>query len=108
MSQNDTEIEDSEEQEPRNEKLVDVSEAIRYRKRAQLAEQKKILLEQALAEQRSEIENLNKNISQMAIERQLIDKFVSAGVRDLETAVIIGRDRFEKTPMFLRMRLFNR
>jgi hypothetical protein len=96
MSQNDTEIEGSEEQETRNEKLVDVSEAIRYRKRAQLAEQKKTLLEQELADQRGEIEKLNKNISQMAIERQLIDKFVSAGVRDLETAVIIGRDRLVK------------
>ncbi|MCE5340531.1 MAG: hypothetical protein LLF92_05310 [Planctomycetaceae bacterium] len=96
MSQNDTEIQGSDEQEQRGEKLVDVSEAIRYRKRAQMAEQKKTLLEQALIEHKSEIEKLNRNISQMSIERQLIDKFVSAGVKDLEAAVIIGRSRLEK------------
>jgi hypothetical protein len=96
MSQNDTEIQGSDEQEQRGEKLVDVSEAIRYRKRAQLAEQKKTLLEEALIEHKSEIEKLNRNISQMAVERQLIDKFVSAGVKDLEAAVIIGRSRLEK------------
>ena len=96
MSQNDTEIESSDEQEQRGEKLVDVSEAIRYRKRAQIAEQKKTLLEQELAEQRSEVEKLSKNVSQMTVERQLIEKFVSAGVRDLEAAVIIGRNRLEK------------
>jgi hypothetical protein len=96
MSQNDTEIQGSDEQEQRGEKLVDVSEAIRYRKRAQMAEQKKTILEQELVERKSEIEKLNRNISQMTIERQLIDKFVSAGVRDLEAAVIIGRNRLEK------------
>lgn len=96
MSQNDTEINGSDEQEQRGEKLVDVSEAIRYRKRAQIAEQKKQLLEQELADGKSEIEKLNKNIAQLTIERQLIDKFVLAGVKDLEAAVIIGRARIEK------------
>jgi len=95
MSQIDAETNDSEEREQRSERLVDVSEAIRYRKRAQSAEQKQSLLEQELAESRAEAERLNKNLSQMAIERQLIDKLVSAGVRDLEAAVIIGRARLE-------------
>ncbi|HBG27484.1 MAG: hypothetical protein A2Y10_02825 [Planctomycetes bacterium GWF2_41_51] len=95
MSQNDTEIEGSEEQEQRSEKLVDVSEAIRYRKRAQLAEQKKALLEQELADRKSEVEKLNKNLSQMNVERQLIEKFVSAGVKDLDAALIIGKSRIE-------------
>jgi predicted RNase H-like nuclease (RuvC/YqgF family) len=95
MSQIDTEkIEGSEE--PRNERLVDVSEAIRYRKRAQNAEQKQAQLEQSLAENKAEVERLNNNLSQMTIERQLIDKLVSAGVRDLEAAVIIGRVRLEE------------
>ncbi|MEN6385568.1 MAG: hypothetical protein ABFD79_10265 [Phycisphaerales bacterium] len=105
MSQNDAENLSSEEQEQSSDsaaerieagKLVDVSEAIRYRKRAQLAEQKKTILEQELVSKKSEIEKLNKNISQMKIERELIDKFVSAGVRDLEAAVIIGRSKLEK------------
>ncbi len=85
----------SEEQEQRGEKLVDVSEAIRYRKRAQLAEQKKAILEQELAEKQAEVEKLSQNLSQMTIERQLIDKLVSAGVRDLEAAVIIGRTKLQ-------------
>ena len=94
MSQIDTEN-GSDELQERGEKLVDVSEAIRYRKRAQSAEQKKTILEQALAERQAEVERLNKNLSQMTVERQLIEKLVSAGVRDLEAAVIIGRNRLE-------------
>ena len=54
------------------------------------------MLEQELAESRNEVERLNKNLSQMTIERQLIEKLVSAGVRDLEAAVIIGRARLEE------------
>jgi len=96
MSQIDTEINGSEEPQARGEKLVDVSEAIRYRKRAQLAEQKKTLLEEALVERKAEVERLNQNLSQMTIERQLIDKLVSAGVRDLEAAVIIGKARLDE------------
>ncbi|OQA00872.1 MAG: hypothetical protein BWY69_01540 [Planctomycetes bacterium ADurb.Bin401] len=96
MSQIDTEINGSEEQEQRNEKLVDVSEAIRYRKRAQLAEQKKTILEQELADRNSEIEKLNKNLAQMNVERQLIEKLVWAGVSDLEGALIIGKNRIEQ------------
>ncbi|PKL46811.1 MAG: hypothetical protein CVV39_06680 [Planctomycetes bacterium HGW-Planctomycetes-1] len=93
MSQIDAEkIEGSEEP---SQKLVDVSEAIRYRKRAQLAEQKKTILEQELAERKAEVERLNQNLSQMTMERQLIDGLVSAGVRDLDAAVIIGRTKLE-------------
>jgi hypothetical protein len=96
MSQIDAEkIDGSEEPQQRSERLVDVSEAIRYRKRAQSAEQKQAQLEQELVENRGEVERLNKNLSQMTIERQLIEKLVSAGVRDLDAAVIIGRTRLE-------------
>jgi len=95
MSQIDAETNGSEEPQQRSERLVDVSEAIRYRKRAQSAEQKQTQLEQELAENRAEVERLNKNLSQMTVERQLIEKLVSAGVRDLEAAVIIGRARLE-------------
>lgn len=97
MSQIDAEkIDGSEEPQQRGERLVDVSEAIRYRKRAQSAEQKQATLEQELVESRTEVERLNKNLTQMTIERQLIDKLVSAGVRDLEAAVIISRARLEE------------
>jgi hypothetical protein len=96
VSQIDAEkIDSSDEQEQRSEKLVDVSEAIRYRKRAQSAEQKQATLEQELNQSKSEIENLNKSLSSMTIERQLIDKLVASGVRDLEAAVIIGKARLE-------------
>lgn len=83
------------EQEQRSERLVDVSEAIRYRKRAQSAEQKQTTLEQELNQSKAEIERLNKSISNMTVERQLIDKLASSGVRDLEAAVIIGKARLE-------------
>jgi TolA-binding protein len=96
MSQIDAEKnQSSEEQEQRSEKLVDVSEAIRYRKRAQSAEQKQTMLEQELNQSRGEIERLNKSLSEMTIERQLIEKLVASGARDLEAAVIIGKARLE-------------
>ena len=83
------------EQEQRSERLVDVSEAIRYRKRAQSAEQKQTTLEQELNQSKAEVERLNKSLSNMTVERQLIDKLASSGVRDLEAAVIIGKARLE-------------
>ena len=95
MSQIDAETNSSEEQEQTGGRLVDVSEAIRYRKRAQGAEQRQTVLQQELAENKAEVERLSKNLSQMTIERQLIDKLVSAGVRDLEAAVIIGKARLD-------------
>jgi site-specific recombinase len=94
MGQIDAETNGSEEREQSG-KLVDVSEAIRYRKRAQSAEQRQTILQQELAENKAEVERLSSSLSQMTIERQLIDKLVSAGVRDLEAAVIIGKARLD-------------
>jgi len=96
MSQIDAEKNQcSEEQEQKGERLVDVSEAIRYRKRAQSAEQKQTTLEQELNQSRVEVERLNKSLSDMTVERQLMEKLVVSGVRDLEAAVIIGKARLE-------------
>ncbi|MFA6176320.1 MAG: hypothetical protein WC765_07060 [Phycisphaerae bacterium] len=96
MSQTDAEkVDGSDEQEQRSERLVDVSEAIRYRKRAQSAEQKQTTLEQELNQSKAEVERLNKSLSNMTVERQLIDKLSASGVRDLEAAVIIGKARLE-------------
>jgi site-specific recombinase len=94
MGQIDAETNGSEEREQSG-KLVDVSEAIRYRKRAQSAEQRQTILQQELAENKAEVERLSSSLSQMTIERQLIDKLVSAGVRDMEAAVIIGKARLD-------------
>jgi len=96
MSQTDAEkIDSSVEQEQRSERLVDVSEAIRYRKRAQNAEQKQTTLEQELNQSRAEVERLNKSLSDMTVERQLIEKLASSGVRDLDAAVIIGKAKLQ-------------
>lgn len=96
MSQVDTENNGCEEAQIKNERLVDVSEAIRYRKRAQNAEQKQVQLEQELGESRAEVERLNANLSQMTMERQLMEKLVSTGVRDLDAALILGKAKLEE------------
>lgn len=77
------------------EKLVPVSESIRYRKRAQSAEKKASSLEEELAKSRSENERLAEKLSEVETKQKLVKKLVSAGVSDLETAVLIAKTRLE-------------
>jgi len=78
-----------------DEKLVPVSESIRYRKRAQSAEKKAIMLEDELAKVRSESERLSEDLGKLRIDHKLIRKLVSAGVSDLESAVLLAKKRLE-------------
>jgi len=77
------------------EKLVPVSESIRYRKRAQSAEKKAATLEDELAKSKSENEQLAEKLGQLGTEQKLVKKLVSAGVSDLEATVLIAKTRME-------------
>jgi len=102
MSQNDSEnfefSQDSAQQGQKEEKLVAVSEAIRYRKRAQIAEQKLEVAHAELEESGARIENLNSQLEDINLERQLIAVLAQSGACDMEAALLIGKARMEKNP----------
>ncbi len=79
-----------------NVKLVPVAESIRYRKRAQTAEQKAQQLSEQLSTVRSEAQELAEKMNQLETEQVLTRKLVAAGASDLETALLVARARAAK------------
>jgi len=76
-------------------KLVPVSESIRYRKRAQSAEKKSESLSQELADAQEKMAQMAERLSNIESEQELTRKLASAGVVDLEAAVLVARARVE-------------
>ncbi len=89
-------IENSGEQSQQNEKLVSVNEAIKYRKRAQNAEQKYQQLEQEFSQNKQQLENLNNELRETQYREELVRALAAEGVIDVETAVLVGKARLEK------------
>jgi len=85
----------SEDKEAQQEKLVPVSEAIRYRKRAQAAEKKLATLEVELAESESQKQQFADKVSRVEMEQKLVAKLASAGASDIEAAVLLVRERIK-------------
>jgi ABC-type uncharacterized transport system involved in gliding motility auxiliary subunit len=79
-------------------KLVPVSESIRYRKRAQIAERQVETLSEQLAEARAEAKEARERLSTIRTEQELARKLAAAGAVDLEAAVLIARARMEGEP----------
>ena len=79
------------------EKLVPVGEAIRYRKRAQLAESQLSELAEKLSAVTGENENLKVKIGAVALEQELTSKLAAAGVNDLEAALLLAQKRLEQS-----------
>ena len=91
----------SEEQESQSEKnaqLVSVSEAIRYRKRAQIAEQKSEELAEQLSQSKTQISQMNEKLQSAVNDSRLITDLAAAGASDIETAVLIAKARLENDP----------
>ena len=88
----------SEEETAQEQKLVPVVESIRYRKRAQSAEQRAALLEEELAQSQTTISRLNEQLQEMQTERHLTAQLASAGATDIETAALLVKDRLDKEP----------
>jgi hypothetical protein len=78
-----------------NLKLVPVAESIRYRKRAQSAEKKIETLAEQLAQAKSQVSEMAKELSNIQIEQKLTHKLVAAGAIDLETAMLIAKAKIE-------------
>jgi hypothetical protein len=80
-----------------SEKLVPVSESIRYRKRAQNAEKRISSLEQQLDEALEQNKQLTEQLSGKELEQELIRKLTTAGAGDLETAVLLAKTRLRES-----------
>jgi len=78
-----------------NTKYVPVSESIRYRKRAQSAENKVEALSRELSQAKAEASKMVEKLSRLQVEQELMRKLAAAGVVDLESAVLIAKARLE-------------
>jgi hypothetical protein len=76
-----------------NAKLVPVAESIRYRKRAQAAEQKIEQLNEQLKLVRDETQQLTGKMKQLETEQSLTKKLIAAGASDIETALLVAKTR---------------
>ena len=79
------------------ERLVPVGEAIRYRKRAQGAEQEAATLQQQLEASEEKSKQLARELDEAKHERELIASLTAAGASDLEAAVLLAKARMEGT-----------
>jgi hypothetical protein len=76
-------------------KLVPVSEAIHYRRRAQSAEQKAESLGEELEKVKVEAAETSKQLDKIRFEQALKEKLSAAGSIDLEAALLIMKARLE-------------
>ena len=76
-------------------KRVPVTEAIRYRKRAQSAEKQAENLAEQLAQAKSEVSEIAEQLKSVETEQKLTRKLATEGVADLETAVLVAKARIE-------------
>jgi len=75
------------------ERFVPVSESIRYRKRAQAAEKQLAELDGQLRTSNERNEKLTGELEEMRVDRKLAGGLISAGVSDLETALLVAKKR---------------
>jgi len=76
-------------------KRVPVTEAIRYRKRAQSAEKQAETLAEQLAQAKSEVSEMAEQLKSIEAAQRLTRKLAAEGVVDLETAVLVAKARIE-------------
>ena len=85
----------SEDKDVNAEKLVPVGEAIRYRKRAQSAEQELETLGRELKTSKEQGEQLTEKLQQLESENAMTMELVSAGAIDLEAAMMMTKTRIK-------------
>ncbi|NLK42365.1 MAG: hypothetical protein GX298_09975, partial [Planctomycetes bacterium] len=94
MSQTDGEhLDVSEDNGNENEKLVPVTEAIRYRKRAQQAEKQLAEVQEQLSFQREQAAGLGEQLEALQRQNALREALIAAGTSDLETTLLLGQAR---------------
>jgi hypothetical protein len=98
MSDQDSDLMDTADEKEYGEerqKLVPVSESIRYRKRAQAAEKEVERLSGELTEAKKAAEEVNRSLAQVQTERALAQKLSAAGAVDLETALLVAKAKVQ-------------
>lgn len=96
MSQNDVDNHDmSDDNGTADEKTVPVSEAIRYRKRAQQAEKQAAELAETLAQERQRIAALDQQLTAAQRQQTLRDALTAAGATDLEATMLLAQSRMD-------------
>ncbi len=83
------------EQSSDNAKFVPVAESIRYRKRAQSAEKQVEDLNEQLTQAKSQEVKLTEQLNEIRLEQSLARKLAEAGAVDLETAILITKNRLQ-------------
>ena len=78
-----------------NLKLVQVSESIRYRKRAQSAEKKAEVLAEQLGQAQEQNLEMAEQLNEVKIEQELVRKLAASGAVDLEAAILIAKSRID-------------
>jgi hypothetical protein len=99
MSQNDENVglEDQGSENVETEKMVPVSESIRYRKRAQRAEKQAEQLKSDYGKAQNELENLKGQLNELQFDRELTGKLTSAGAIDTEAAMLVAKKRLAQS-----------
>ena len=77
--------------------MVPVSEAIKYRKRAQAAEQKVEMLTQQVEQQQQEQAEVQAQIDESKWEMELTQELAKAGVFDVEAALLLAQKKMESS-----------
>ena len=78
-----------------SDKLVPVGEAIRYRKRAQVAEKQTSEMSDEMTRLREENDALKGRLGDVEVEQELLGKLSGAGVNDLEAAMLMAKKRMD-------------
>ena len=76
-------------------KLVPVTESIRYRRRAQSAEKRAQDLAEQLSQANERLTQMSEDMDRLQLDQRLTRRLTSAGVIDLEAAVLIARTRMD-------------
>lgn len=79
------------------EQLVPVTEAIKYRRRAQTAEQQIQELSEQVKALEAEREQSQDRMEAALLERDLTSQLVGAGVRDIEVALLLAKEQTRKS-----------
>jgi hypothetical protein len=77
-------------------RLVPVTESIRYRKRAQVAEKKVEELAEQLSKSQKQALNLSGQLDETRAEQKLTNKLIAAGTVDVESAVLLAKARMHE------------
>ena len=93
----DTEEEKSVADQRNLDQFVPVSEAIKYRKRAQAAEQRVEQLAETLEAQEQEAKRLEGHFEEVKLENELTQRLAKAGVNDLEVALLLAKESLKSS-----------